>query len=221
MERTDVAELHYIAHIDNLDSILDHGILSRYRAKRLLGGSMKSIANPEILARRDNRRIPGGLPLNRYANLFFNARNAMLYSMPLKQGIPFRNITVLRVDPSILYLPGIVITDINAAAEESPSWHTVEEGLSLIDKEELFAEYWTHDNPMEERYHRQRMMAEVLVPDVVPPKYILGTYLHSDHNLTPLSKYERLDLAVFKYIFFLGKRPPKWPYCTSKGRSLK
>lgn len=217
MERADVAELHYIAHIDNLDSILDNGILSRYHAKRRLGGSMKNIANPEILARRAERSIPKGLPLNRYANLFFNARNAMLYSMPTKQDIPFRDITILRVDPSVLCLPGVVVTDTNAATDVSPSWHTVEEGLSLIDKEELFAKYWTHDNPIEERHHRQRMMAEVLVPDIVPPKYISGAYLYSDHTLTPLSKYERLDTTVFKYIFFQGAQPPKWPYCTDKG----
>lgn len=217
MERADVAELHYIAHIDNLDSILDHGILSRYRAKRLLGGSMKSIANPEILARRAERSIPKGLPLNRYANLFFNARNAMLYSMPIKQGIPFRDIAVLRVDSSVLCLPGVVIADTNAATKKRPRWHTVEEGLSLIDKKELFAEYWIHDNLLEERRHRQRMMAEVLVPDKVPPEYILGAYLYSDHTLTMLSRYKRLDITVFKYIFFQGVRPPKWPYCTGKG----
>lgn len=216
MERADVAELHYITHIDNLGSILEHGILCRYRAERLPGDSMRSIANPEILARRAKRRIPGRSPLDRYANLFFNARNAMLYSMPIKQGIPFQDIIVLRVDPSVLCLPGVVITDTNAAAEVSPNWHTVEEGLSLIDKEELFAKYWTHSDHIEERRHKQRMMAEVLVPDKVPPKYILGAYLYSDHTYSLPSKYERLDITVFKYIFFQGERPPKWPYCTDK-----
>lgn len=217
MERADVDELHYIAHIDNLDSILEHGILCRYRAEQLPGGLMKSIANPDILARRAKRSIPGRSPLDRYANLFFNARNAMLYSMPIKQGIPFQDITVLRVEPSVLCLPGVVITYINAAAKEIPSWHTVKEGLSLIDKEELFAKYWTHNNPIKEQCHRQRMMAEVLVPDKVPPKYIAGAYLYSNHTFSSLSKYEQLDIEVFKYIFFQGERPSKWPYCTGKG----
>lgn len=185
MERADVAELHYITHIDNLGSILDHGILCRYRADRLPGVLMRSIANPEIIARRANRCIPDRSPLDRYANLLFNARNAMLYSLSDKQ-----NLTVLRVDSSVLCLPGVVITDINAAAEEKPSWHTVEEGLDLIDKQELFAEYWTrHDNSIERWHHKQRMMAEVLVPDKVPPKYIFGAYLCTEHIFSPPSKY--------------------------------
>ena len=47
-----------------------------------------------------------------------------------------------------------------------------------IDKDRVFARYWTHgENQYEEWRHKSEKCAEVLVPDRVNPGYILGAYV--------------------------------------------
>ncbi len=75
MNRADVRELHYITAIANVTSILQHGILSHTLAAELMHDS---VAMPEIQAIRQNKQIPGARRLHEYANLYFDAHNAML-----------------------------------------------------------------------------------------------------------------------------------------------
>ena len=145
MNREDVTELHYIVSIAHLESIMQRGILSKVRAKRYV---QVSVANPEIQQRRAERDIPGGLQLDKYANLFFNARNAMLFEVTHPPvAVPAEELAVLRVHHSVLDRSGVVVTDINAAAGIRPRWHPVLKGLAVLDKGELFAEYWTGSDP--------------------------------------------------------------------------
>ena len=77
MNQADIKELYFITHIDNIKSILQHGILCYNKAKKIL---CKSIADYEIQKRSDKVVIPGGkLKLHDYANLYFNPRNAMMF----------------------------------------------------------------------------------------------------------------------------------------------
>lgn len=56
MNRADIAELHYIAPIENVPSIVHAGILSHNRAGSL---GHRSIAMAEIQELRKNKQIPG------------------------------------------------------------------------------------------------------------------------------------------------------------------
>ena len=56
-------------------------------------------------------KSPGGLKLHQYANLYFHARNPMMYSRKEKAA----ELCVLCVSLEVLRLPGVVITDKNAA----------------------------------------------------------------------------------------------------------
>ena len=65
MERARVRELHNIAHFENVPSILNHGILC-HRPRR----ACSIIQSPTRMCRHgEQRRVPGGLPLHRYACL--------------------------------------------------------------------------------------------------------------------------------------------------------
>ncbi len=200
MNRSDVTELHYIAPVANLQSILQRGILSHAGARRYLS---MSVADDDVQARRAIRDIPGGLKLHQYANLYFNARNAMLYKITRSPVVsPANDLAILRVHPSVLDRTGVVITETNAAAGIHPRWHPVEAGLAVLRKEQLFAEYWTSS---EER--KQRMMAEVLVPSPVPPTYVTGAYVVSENTVASLPQAAcRLDVEVCPYMFFQGPR---------------
>ena len=206
MERADIADLHYITHVDNVPSIMQRGILSRYQVSRMPGTQPMSIADPRILERRSRRYIPRGhrrISLDRYANLFFNARNAMLYrrinDYDAEERVEPESLAIVRVATAVLDLPGVVITEINAAAGVEPRWHTVEEGLGRLVHDEIFARYW------EDHGHRQRMMAEVLVPDRVPPQYLVGTYSASEAASRSVSWSRMLPVTVSPYHFFKGE----------------
>ena len=112
-------------------------------------------------------------------------------------------LTILRVNPSVLDRRGVVVTDVNAAAGIRPLWYPVDEGLSVLDKEEIFAEYWTDSEE-----HKQRMMAEVLVPWSVPPEYVTGAYVVSEQAASGLPPAAgRLEIGVWPYMFFQGSEP--------------
>lgn len=71
----DIQELHFIALIQSVPSILKHGIASRSQIKHL---RLPEIANPLVQEKRKAVVIPGGYSLHDYANLYFHARNPMM-----------------------------------------------------------------------------------------------------------------------------------------------
>jgi hypothetical protein len=164
-----VTELHNIMPIANIPSVLRHGILSHEEAARL---PHASVALSEIQDRRDVKRVPGGLNLHQYANLYFCARNPMLYRRMNEAAA----ICVLRIDRHVLTLPNVVLSDRNAASDyvrflKSP------EGLRELDYDLIFATYWTSDDPFDYWRRKSIKCAEILVPHRVPADLVVGAYV--------------------------------------------
>ena len=169
MRRDELDELHYITLIDNVLSILTKGILSHHLAEKV---QHRSIAMHEVQNRRSSKKVPGGHMLHEYVNTYICARNPMLYLRKDSHA----ELCVLRIDPAILDLDGVVVTDRNAAsnARFSPG----KTGLSLIDREQVFAEYWIYSgDELATDNHKKIKCAEVLVPSRIPPDYIVGAYV--------------------------------------------
>ena len=57
MHRDDLEELHYITPINNIPSMLQHGILSHKRADRM---DHETVALQEVQDRRKDKRLPTG-----------------------------------------------------------------------------------------------------------------------------------------------------------------
>lgn len=110
MIRSEIKELHYITHIDNPSSIVQHGILSHNKAKKK---QCQSVADPIIQERRSKVVVPGGMKLPAYANLYFNARNPMMF----KRKDIHKELIVVQIDPAILDEPKVVISDGNASSD--------------------------------------------------------------------------------------------------------
>jgi hypothetical protein len=196
MNRADITELHYITAIANLPSILRHGILSHTLADRL---AHDSVAMPEIQERRRNTQIPGARPLHEYANLYFDAHNPMLSRCRSKNN----EICVLQIDSTVLDQVGVIVTDRNAAS----SWRrflSVASGLSIIDRERVFARYWTHqDDPYDEMIHKSQKCAEVLVPDRVDLEFIVGAYVANEIGLQTFQGINsQLPVRIHNAMFF-------------------
>jgi len=164
-----VTELHNIMPIANIPLVLRHGILSHEEAAKQ---PHASVALSEIQERRDIKRVPGGLKLHQYANLYFCARNPMMYRRKNEAA----TLCVLRIDRCVLTLPNVVLSDQNAASDyvrflKSP------EGLRELNYDLIFATYWTSEDPFDYWRRKSIKCAEVLVPHRVPADLIVGAYV--------------------------------------------
>jgi hypothetical protein len=186
MNRADLPELHYITAIANVPSIMQHGILSHTLADQRVH---YSVAMAEIQERRKNKQIPGAGLLHEYANLYFDAHNPMLSKCRDRND----EICVLRIDATVLDEPGVIVTDRNAASDWVGFW-SVNDGLSVIRRDRVFARYWTHrDNPYDEMRHKSEKCAEVLVPERVRTVLIVEAYVA---NQTALEAFQRLSTGL-------------------------
>ncbi len=164
-----VTELHCIMPLVNVPSVMIHGILSYYRASRV---AHRSVALQPVQDKRDKKQVPGGLKLHQYANLYFHARNPMLFKRKTEASV----LCVLRVSTQVLSVNGTVITDQNAASDYvrflSPTqW-------DLLPWNAIFARNWTHpDDRIAYWRHRAQKCAEVLVPNGVAFSYVNGAYV--------------------------------------------
>jgi hypothetical protein len=189
-----VKELQCIMPIVNMRSVLQRGILSHDGASKI---DHESAAMQELQDRRDKKRVPGGLRLHQYANLYFHARNPMLY----KRKDDADSLSVLRVSTDVMSLDGVVITDQNAASDWVRFLHPRQ--IHLLDFDSIFAMDWRHQNdPIAYRRHRLKKCAEVLVPHFVDPKFLVGAYVVHDRVANQLSQMCGLPISVDASMFF-------------------
>jgi len=195
MNRSDIVELHYIAPIADVASIIEHGILSNRCAARL---PHESIAMQEVQGRRVDKRIPGGRSLHDYVNLYFDAHNPMLSKCRSQN----QNICVLRVDVRVLDLEGVIVTDRNAASSYA-RFYPMTSGIAALDKGLVYARYWTHQDPYEAMTQKSIKCAEVLVPERVDPTFIAAVYVADRVGLAALKTAHRaLPAAIHQGMFF-------------------
>lgn len=190
-----VIELHCIMPIDNVPSVMEHGILSYERAAKL---AHHSVAMQEVQDRRDHKQVPGGLKLHQYANLYFHARNPMMF----KRKKEADSLCVLRVSTAVCSLEGVVLTDSNASSDYVRFLHPSQ--WKLLDFDDIYAMDWTHPNDRTAYFrHRSRKCAEVLVPHRVDSGMLVGAYVVDTAAAARLAAVGfRLPVAVDSVLFF-------------------
>ena len=83
---------------------------------------------------------------------------------------------VLRVSLDVLQLEGVVLADCNASSDyvrflPPANWR-------VLDFDDILALDWRHpDDPIAQMRHRSRKCAEVLVPHVVEPRFLIGAWV--------------------------------------------
>jgi hypothetical protein len=161
--------LYNIVHLDNIQSIIQHGILCHNLAKDKVH---HSIALDEVQERRENVRVPQGKNLHDYANLYINARNPMMF----KRRDKYSDLCVLEIDARVIDLPGVVVSDMNASRDMC-KFMSPAEALAVLEFAKIYAKYWTHSNELDEYIHKGTICSEVLVPSVVPFNYVTRAYV--------------------------------------------
>ena len=169
MTRQQLTELGYIVPIATVPSILQHGILSHNRAAKL---QHEDISLKQVNDYRATVIVPapgGGRKLHDYANLYICPRNPML----LKKTDMHEQLCVLRVNANAIDIPGAIVTDANAGSKYTKNFKPAPGGLSLVNYERTFADWWAHpDNRIEFFRHSAEKCAEVLVPNVVLRRHL-------------------------------------------------
>ncbi len=192
MKLSDVKELYYIAPVDNLLSILTHGILSHEKSRKI---RCKSVADPVIQKRRVNKVVPGGFKLHSYANLYFNPRNAMMS----KRRDMCKELVVLCIERSVLSLNGVVLADGNASGDYV-RFFSSPHGLAYLEKGLIFARDWRSEDRIEYFKRKSAVCAEVLVPHFVNFKYIHAIYVScndSRNHVIGLLKQHKLANKIY------------------------
>ena len=165
-----IKSFYYITHVDNIPSIIEHGILSHalIEERKL---SYTPIYDSGIVSNRKSKQTPDGKSLWDFANLYLQPRNPMMYRV-----IHERNkddIAVIAVRAEVLKLEGIYITTGNAASVPTQILPK-EDGLKAIAEmwEIIKNEWWREDDGS-----KRKIMAECLVPEFVPPFLIDSVYV--------------------------------------------
>lgn len=189
-----IVELHCIMPIANVPSVLANGILSYERAAGLRHAS---VALQPVQELRDQKRVPQGRRLHQYPNLYFHARNPMLYKRRPEAG----SLCVLRLSLDALEIAGTVITDSNAASSYVRFLHPAQ--WRFVDFDDVLAESWKHpDDQRREWRHKSRKCAEVLVPDCVPAGLLGGAYVVDAVAGARLAQVAPRLLAVIDPVLF-------------------
>ncbi len=152
----------------NIGSVLKGGILSYEQAARLVH---TSVAMQPVQDKRDRKAVPGGRTLHRYANLYFHARNPMMF----KRLSEAANLCVLRISTSVATLDGVVFSDQNAASNWVRFFHPSQ--WAELDFDDIFAMDWRHEDLIEYWRRKSKKCAEVLVPDRVETRFLVGAYV--------------------------------------------
>jgi ssDNA thymidine ADP-ribosyltransferase, DarT len=197
VKRSECRELYYIVPIANVASILERGILCKRESERL---KPVSVAMEEIQTIRANKMVPGGRPIHDYANVYITARNPMLFKLSQRHA----ELCVLRVNTDVLDLPGVIIADGNAASQYTAFWASPA-GLEKVDRDLVFATWWTDDDPFRQWEKKRIKCAEVLVPDRIEQAHILGAYVSCEETRQTLSAAcPELEVAMNPLLFFRG-----------------
>lgn len=143
-----------------MPSIVRRGLLSHDLVLER-GVPYHAIYDSEIVSNRQDRLAPDGKNLWQFANVYFQARNPMMYRVVHEKDIG--DLAVIGLNRSVLDIPGAFITDGNAA-NSATRFFTVKDGLdALAETWDIVTDEWW--NAMDGS--KRKIMAECLVPGAI------------------------------------------------------
>ncbi len=178
--------------------MLKYGVLSHSQVEaRSL--PFTPIYDRQIVTGRSKRVTPADKSLWNYANLYFQARNPMLYRVLDEKGA--QSIVILGVSSNVLKRKDIFVSVGNAASGASPILPASEGLQAIYSMWDIVASDWWK----EEDGTKRKIMAECLVPDFVSPDEIHTIYVASQiiaENLRT-SIPPRVSIVPEPHMFFL------------------
>ncbi|WP_086251424.1 DarT ssDNA thymidine ADP-ribosyltransferase family protein [Campylobacter devanensis] len=173
--------IYYIANLDDLSDIMSHGISA------ISTDPKRSHAEPIY-----------GKAISEYVSLYFNPRNATLYSAQKSYG---SKVIILQIHKTALLADGVIFTNASATAARYECANELSDLLNtqFISWSEVMSKGWNHANKSIKQSKRDKMMAEALVPTHLPIDMIAGIIcqdsfiaksIASDYNITAVADME-------------------------------
>lgn len=179
---------YYFTHIDNLKSILTHGILSRNKINKLQI-NFTPIHDKKVIERRKNKKFKNK-PLWDYVNVYFRPINPM-YHIVKKYPI-----VVLQITSDIIHNKNAGITDGNSASKDTRFFEDIDKGLSTLDSEQF-------NNNLDKR----KLMAELLIYEKILPEKIITIYINKKNSYEIKNRY---PMKIIKSLEEIPNLDDKW-----------
>ena len=164
-----MSEIFHMTHSSNLKNILLYGLQNHYNAYKKV-----DISNQEVNARREKVKRIYGHKIHDYVPFYFNPRNAMLYKN--------RNnarVIILGFDVRVIkdHQDDFLISNRNASADEAKfsKYLSDLQDPNFINFDDVFSLRW-YNNGIVNNDIKQKMMAEILINDVVYSRYMRSIY---------------------------------------------
>lgn len=196
-----IKSLFYITHRDNVPSMLQHGILSHAQVEAQ-GIPFTTIYNSQIVSNRREKLAPDGHSLWHFANLYFQPRNPMLYQVVANADK--NQIAIMGVRPGVLDRVGAFVTTGNAANRETAIFNRDQGIQAVLDMWDIINNEWWR----EEDGSKRKIMAECLVPEVIPTECIHSVFVPSGTAAAQLREVigERIPIVPEPHMFFQPRR---------------
>ncbi|MBA7602236.1 hypothetical protein ES703_09322 [subsurface metagenome] len=152
--------VYQFTHIENLPSILKHGLLSCNEKDRL-GIQHVSIAEESIQQRRARMRVtcrPGGV-VHDYVPFYFCSRSSMLLRVVNAKNVDQLYLIYTAIPIDVLEQADVVFTDASANTAEPPAFYSDPSDLSKLDWECIDSKKWSLSSDVK----NQARMAECLI----------------------------------------------------------
>jgi len=169
--------LFYTAHLDNIESILELGILSHNIAHEK-GVVNVDISNKQVNERRNRVETSLGGNIHDFAPLYINPKNPMLYYLCMNG--KRENLILLNISPHILLYDNVSFSDGNAAVRSTHFYNDIND-FNKLNWSVINNAYWTN-HPDGKRI----MCSEVLVENKIPLHYINSIYVYNENTLNKL-----------------------------------
>ena len=185
-----MSEIFHMTDRNNLQNILLHGLQNHYNTYKQV-----DISNQDVNARREKVERIYGRKIHDYVPFYFNPRNAMLYRN--------RNnacVVILGLDVRVIkdHQDGFLISDRNASADEAKFSKNLPDlqDPNFINFDDAFSSRWCN-NGIASNDIKQKMMAEILINDVVYSRYIRSIYVKDQASKKAIEEELAGDLKMY------------------------
>ena len=183
-------EIFHMTDRNNLQNILLHGLQNHYNTYKQV-----DISNQEVNARREKIERIYGHKIHDYVPFYFNPRNAMLY-----RNRSNARVIILGLDVRVIkdHRNGFLISNRNASADEAKFSKNLPDlqDPNFINFDDVFSPRWCN-NGIANNDIKQKMMAEILINDVVYSRYIRSIYVKDHVSKKAIEEQLAGDLKMY------------------------
>lgn len=176
-----ISHLYHLTHKDNLENILNNGLLSHNEAYQRNLNKIDISNNQVNQIRATKKDKIYDRAIHDYVPLYFNPHNSMFCALSRP-----KDIVVLALNRCLMLSEGVIFTDGNASNGPTKFFSSID-NLSCLNWSCINGDYWWTDKVFDNDGKRM-VCAEVLVPSKIEIDSIEKIYSFDDDTLSVVSE---------------------------------